>query len=109
MSLFSGMTEKLMVYARTTETDTWALVTEARIACRVERLNAAGARRESGNVSEPDVTHIARTVAENWLAGGQRVKLVSDDTEYVVRWVRRHARPGPGHSAVGLAEVKAVL
>lgn len=109
MSLGSRMTERMQVYARTAETDTWAVVVNTPLACSLEALSPSGSRRESGNQFDPDVTHTARCNKRTDILVGYRLRLMRDGTEYTVKSVRTRTRPGAGFTVLGLAQAEAVL
>lgn len=106
MSFQGLLKDAVTVYARTPESDVWAMVgTGLRpLPCKLTPLSASGARRES-RLAEPDVTHTCRMLPNAAVAAGQRLQRASDGQEFVVRSVRTQSHPVPGQMILGVAEV----
>jgi len=107
MGLYSRMTERASVWARTDETDTWACVIQ-QVPCSVTALSPQAARRES-MLPDPEVTHLVRAEGEPAVSQGMRLRLDSDFREFVAKYVRVAELPRPGHTVIGVAAAKAVL
>ena len=108
MTIWSDMTERVQVYERTVETDTWTPLVGGRFPASVSLLNPSAARRESV-LLEPEVTHTVRVPFTSVLKAGQRLLVLSDRAEYVIRYVRPRMKPRPGFVVCGCASEKAVL
>ena len=104
MSFQSRMQDRVAVYAKTAEADTWTRVGDSVLRCCITELSASGARRES-RLLEPDVTHVCRMLPNSKIEAGQRFQRQSDKQEFSVRNLRNHRSPSPGQLIVGLAEV----
>ncbi len=110
MSLRARMRDRVTVHVRTRGEDDWAQV-GGPLAALITRLRADGQRRES-NLPEPDVTHMVRLPlsAREAVVAGRRLRRVTDDAEWLVRFVRVHDGPvQAGHVAAGCAEVEGTV
>lgn len=100
------MTQKVRIYQRTVETDTWRPVSGELLAC-INVLNPNSARKES-ILPEPDITHVCRMQIANKPQAGQRLRRLSDGEEFNIRTVREVRHPMPGHVKVLLSAEKAI-
>jgi hypothetical protein len=87
LNLAAAMREEIAIWARTPETDEWALVTGARAA--ITELDLRG-RRTTALLLDPDITHVARVPLawQSYLAEGRRMVRQSDGQEFVIGPVR---------------------
>ena len=106
MSFDSLLKDRVRVFSRTAETETWSPVMHiGELPCKITPLSASGARRES-RLLEPEVTHTCRLRPNEYIAAGQRLQRQSDDAEFVVRNLREQTHPVPGQLILGLTEVE---
>jgi hypothetical protein len=102
------LTDTVLVYTRTAETENWVLQQTQSIRCRITPLSASGARRES-RLPDPDITHTCRMLPNTLIAAGQRLQRQSDEAEFIVKATRTQDKPGQGQLIVGLAEAEKTL
>ena len=101
------MREKVEVWARDQEADTWVRVA-GRLYASLRRLTAQGARHES-ELLEPDITHKAHVTRHDSLEPGRRLRRVSDGAEFIIRVIREWDRPSRLYAVVLLTEAKATV
>lgn len=108
MSFDSMLDQVVRVYERTAETDEWRQVGRSTTRVHIVPLSARGDATEDV-LLKPGVTHSARARIDPRIVPGRRVKRASDGAEFLIRTVRQHSRPVPGHMAVNLAAVESAI
>lgn len=118
MSLGSRMREECELWGRGAGDDAWTLLRAGLLLSvvvaplaggRQELAPRAGARRSQA-LLDPEVTHTARTLEPaSTFARGQRLRRVSDGSEWVVRAVRFSAQVGVGHTQLALMLSEATI
>jgi hypothetical protein len=108
LGLGSAMRDEISIWARTAESDDWAVVATGARAALTE-LDARG-RRRTDVYLDPEITHVARVplMWEDELVEGRRIVRTSDGAEFVIGPRQVHDEPPERHVRLYLKAAAAV-